>query len=192
MIITLNLELGETEQLPLVNCLRGRRVGSNFSCVSESRVFVAAALKVGSGLFSCSALGSCQGAGALISGEATMNEKLSHDEVSARGGKSKSPEKMRAVARNLELAKQALSKKRATAAKELLSAGGESRCAKPMKSEQPAGPVRLSVNTVVDGCWFASGEELPYNNAAAVPPRIAAFPRNRRTRRTAGAARVEP
>ena len=51
MITTLNLELGETEQLPLVNCLRGRRVGSNFSCVSESRVFVAAALKVGSGLF---------------------------------------------------------------------------------------------------------------------------------------------
>jgi hypothetical protein len=101
-----------------------------FSCVSESRVFVAAALKVGSGLFSCSALGSCQGAGALISGEAAMNEKLSHDEVSARGGKSKSPEKMRAVARNLELAKQALSKKRATAAKELLSAAGESRCAR--------------------------------------------------------------
>lgn len=33
------------------------------------------------------------------------------------------PRKMRAVARNLELAKQALSKKRATAAKELLSAG---------------------------------------------------------------------
>jgi hypothetical protein len=44
--------------------------------------------------------------------------------------KSKSPEKMRAVARNLELAKQALSKKRATAAKELLSAAGESRCAR--------------------------------------------------------------
>jgi hypothetical protein len=44
-----------------------------------------------------------------------------------------------------------------------------------MKSEQPAGPVRLSVNTVVDGCWFASGEELPYNNAAAVPPALQPF-----------------
>ena len=46
-----------------------------------------------------------------------------------------------------------------------------------MKTEQPAGPVRLSVNTIVDGRWFAAGEALPNKDAAAVP--LAALYRNR-------------
>ncbi|CEF48929.1 unnamed protein product [uncultured bacterium] len=44
-----------------------------------------------------------------------------------------------------------------------------------MKTEQPAGPVRLSVNTIVDGRWFAAGEALPYKDAAAVPPALQPF-----------------
>jgi broad specificity phosphatase PhoE len=33
----------------------------------------------------------------------------------------------------------------------------------------------LSVNTVVDGRWFAAGEALPYKDAAAVPPALQPF-----------------
>jgi hypothetical protein len=35
--------------------------------------------------------------------------------------------------------------------------------------------IRLSVNTVVDGRWFAAGERLPYKDAAAVPPALQPF-----------------
>ena len=52
-----------------------------------------------------------------------MPEKLSHDEVSARGGRSRSLKKTAAVMRNLDLAQKALNAKRT--AKKLLSAAGE-------------------------------------------------------------------
>ena len=44
-----------------------------------------------------------------------------------------------------------------------------------MKTEQTAGPVRLSVNTVVDGRWFAAGEALPYASEAGLPAVLKPF-----------------
>ena len=44
-----------------------------------------------------------------------------------------------------------------------------------MKTEQPAGPVRLSVNTVVEGRWFAAGAELPFRASGDVPEPLRPF-----------------
>ena len=65
-----------------------------------------------------------------------MADKISHDEISARGGRSRSPAKLEAIRNNLEKAKQALNARRAARAQ----SEDESADHCPANNDYPAGP----------------------------------------------------
>ena len=82
-----------------------------------------------------SAKGSPKRAAFVICGSA-MADKISHSEISASGGRSRSEAKLEAVRNNLEKAKAALAQKRA--ARESVDKSDDN-CERPV-NDYPAGP----------------------------------------------------